>query len=38
VIAGRAVGQGDVGERVLLVDMWEYLKSENQPGSEEELG
>jgi hypothetical protein len=34
----RAVGRGDIGERVLLKDMWESLESENQPGSEEKLG
>jgi hypothetical protein len=38
VIGGRAVGRGDVGERVLLEDMWESLESKNLPGTEEKLG
>jgi hypothetical protein len=35
---GRAIGRGDVGERVLLKDKWESLESENRAGSEEKLG
>jgi hypothetical protein len=38
VSGGRAVGRGDIGERVLLEDMWESLELENLPGSEKKLG
>jgi hypothetical protein len=38
VSGGGAVGRGDIGERVLLEDMWEYLELENLPRSEKKLG